>query len=100
MGWLALQGKLPTSPSLACFASKQLGRLAERLSHFVCQNIRKNAMAKLAEQGLHECPACLGSVLNPSDAQFAVKDALIQRIGERGAVLMKCKCKESFCVSV
>lgn len=63
------------------------------------ETMRKKAMASLAEQGLHECPTCKGPVLDPNDAQYAEKDALIQRIGEHGAVLQKCKCKGGVCIS-
>ena len=63
------------------------------------ETIRKRAMEELAAQGLHECPECFGPVLDPSDAQYAEKDALIQRIGKRGAVLKKCGCNRGVCIS-
>ena len=47
------------------------------------ETMRKDAMTSLAEQGLHECPTCFGPVLDPNDPEYAEKDALIQRIGER-----------------
>ena len=63
------------------------------------ETIRKRAMEELAAQGLHECPECCGPVLDPDDEQYAEKDALIQRIGKRGAVLNACECNSPFCVS-
>ena len=59
--------------------------------------IRKQAMEKLAAQGLHECPECLGPVLDPNDPQYADKDALIQQIGKHGTVLKQCECKGGVC---
>merc|ERR1711865_77792 len=61
--------------------------------------IRKQAMEQLVDQGLHECPECLGPVLDPSDTQYAEKDAFIQHIGKRGAVLKKCGCNRGVCIS-
>ena len=56
------------------------------------QSIRKSAMEQLAAQGLHECPTCYSPILDPNDPQYNEKDALIQSIGKRGAVLSRCGC--------
>ena len=62
-------------------------------------SIRENAMRELADQGIHECPTCYGPVLDPDDPEYEEKDALMQRIGERGAVLTRCNCGHGLCVS-
>jgi hypothetical protein len=56
-------------------------------------------MKQLFDQGLPECPECRGPVLDPNDAEYAEKDARIQRIGKRGAVLKKCGCNGGVCIS-
>jgi hypothetical protein len=56
------------------------------------QSKRRAAMDALAAQGLHECPECCSPILDTSDLQYIEKDALIQSIGKRGAVLSCCDC--------
>jgi hypothetical protein len=62
--------------------------------------IREHARRELAGQGIHECPTCYGPVLDPDDLEYEEKDALMQRIGERGAVLTRCNCGHGGGVSV
>jgi hypothetical protein len=56
------------------------------------QSKRCAMMDALAAQGLHECPECCSPILDTSDPQYIEKDALIQSIGKRGAVLSCCDC--------
>ena len=59
------------------------------------EEVRRDVMRELREQGIHVCQHCTMPNLDPDDPQFAIKRNAIISFTRRGIQLQECSCGES-----